>query len=114
MVRLLAAANLPFPVIDQLRRYGYDVMTLLDMNLAGQAIPDDEVLALATSLNRCIITLNRKDFIKLHSQHPNHAGIMVCTVDSNFMALTDRIHTCLSQVGVSTAEQLLRVQRPAL
>lgn len=114
MFRLLADENLPFPTVNQLREYGYDVVTLLDMNLAGRAIPDDEVLTLATSLSRCVITLNRKDFIKLHNQQPDHAGILVCTVDSNFVALADRIHTCLLQAGSSTAGQLLRVQRPAL
>lgn len=114
MTQLLADENLPFPIVDLLRRYGYDIVTLLDMNLAGQAIPDDEVLALATSLKRCVITLNRKDFIKLHNQQPDHAGILVCTVDPNFLTLADRIHICLSQAGLSTTGQLLRVQRPAL
>ncbi len=114
MRQLLADENLPFPIVDQLRRFDYDVLTLLDINLAGRAIPDDEILALATSLNRCVITLNRKDFIKLHNQHPDHAGILVCTVDPNFTALGNRIHACLSQVNSPTAGQLLRVQRPAL
>ena len=114
MTQLLADENLIFPVVDLLRRYDYDIVTLSDMNLAGQAIPDDEVLVLATSLKRCVITLNRKDFIKLHNQQPDHAGILVCTVDPNFLTLADRIHICLSQAGLSTTGQLLRVQRPAL
>ena len=68
MTLLFADENLPFPVVEQLRQRGYDVLTMLQMELAGQAIPDDQVLALSTSLNRCLLTLNRKDFIKLHRQ----------------------------------------------
>lgn len=36
--------------------------------MAGQAVPDDEVMTIATKQNRCLITLNRKDFIKLHRE----------------------------------------------
>ncbi|WP_461091202.1 DUF5615 family PIN-like protein [Spirosoma gilvum] len=114
MAKLLADENIPFPVVQQLRLYGHDVQTILELNLAGQAVPDDHVLAIATSLYRCLITLNRKDFIRLHNQQPNHAGIIICTFDSNFTALAERIHNCLAQSEPLITGQLLRVQRPNL
>ncbi|GAB2591801.1 DUF5615 family PIN-like protein [Spirosoma areae] len=115
MAQLLADENIPFPVVEQLRLYGHTVQTILQLNLAGQAVPDDQVLALATSLNCCLLTLNKKDFIKLHNQQPTHAGIWICTVDPNFTALAERIHVvCLTQAGSTLVGQLLRVQRPAL
>ncbi len=114
MTLLFADENLPFPVVEQLRQRGYDVLTMLQMELAGQAIPDDQVLALSTSLNRCLLTLNRKDFIKLHRQQPDHAGILVSTFDADFVTLARRIDSCLTAAGPTTTGQLLRVQRPAL
>jgi len=109
MALLLADENFPAPSVERLRQLGHDVVTLLQTNMAGLAIPDDEVLAFATSLNRCLLTLNRKDFIKLHMHSNQHAGIVICTFDTNFMALADWVDTCLTQ---KITGQLLRVQRP--
>lgn len=66
MALLLADENFPAPSVEHLRQLGHDVFTLLKTDMVGLAIPDDEVLAFATSLNRCLLTLNRKDFINLH------------------------------------------------
>jgi predicted nuclease of predicted toxin-antitoxin system len=112
MVLLLADENIPVPVVSALRQKGYDVLTLHDLAKAGLAVPDDEVLALSTSLERCLITQNRKDFIKLHESQPLHAGILIRTVDNNFQALADRIATCLQLQEGSVEGVLLRVNRP--
>lgn len=45
MAMLLADENFPAPAITQLRQLGHDVLTLLQTGMAGQAVPDDEVLA---------------------------------------------------------------------
>lgn len=112
MVMLLADENFPAPAVVRLRELGHDVLTLLQTDMAGLAIPDDEVLRFATAQNRCLLTLNRKDFIKLHTQSNRHTGILICTFDTDFIALAERIHRCLSDVDEITATQLLRVQRP--
>lgn len=112
MALLIADENFPAPAVERLRLLGHDVLTLLQTDMAGLAIPDDKVLAFATSLNRCLLTLNRKDFIKLHMQSNQHAGIIICTFDSDFNALADRIDTCL--INSHITGQLLRVQRPNL
>ncbi len=51
-VLLLADENFPAPAVDHLRQLGYDTSTLLQLGKAGLAIPDDEVLLLAISLDR--------------------------------------------------------------
>lgn len=109
-VLLLADENFPAPAVYHLRQLGYDISTLLQLGKAGLAIPDDEILLLATSLGRCLLTLNRKDFIKLHNQSNRHAGILICTFDADFAALANRIDNCLT-ITENTIGQLLRVQR---
>ena len=112
MAALFADENFPLPAVERLHELGHDVLTMLQLEKAGQAFPDDKVLAQATALNRCLVTLNRKDFIKPHTQQPLHCGIIICTFDSNFMAFAERIHTCLTEAITPLNGQLLRVQRP--
>ena len=113
MAALLADENMPSLVADELTRLGHDVLTMLQAGLAGQAIPDDEVVRQATAINRCVLTLNRKDFIRLHSNNSTHSGIIVCTFDMNFIALAGRIHRVITESD-GLAGQLLRVQKPNL
>lgn len=112
MAMLLADENFPALAITRLRQLGHDVLTLLQTGMAGLAVPDDDVLAFATSLNRCLVTLNRRDFIKLHTLSNQHAGIIICTFDKDFTALAERIDCCLVENSDKTVKQLLRVQRP--
>ena len=113
MAFLVADENFPLPAINHLRQMGHDILTLQQLDMASQGIPDDLVLATANGLKRCLLTLNRKDFIKLHQLNSNHAGIVIATSDTDFIALAERVHTCLSMNQV-VAGQLLRVQRPNL
>lgn len=83
------------------------------IGLAGQGVLDQQVLQAATTLNRCVITFNRKDFIRLHTQVLQHSGIVVCTFDRDYSALSQRIHQRLTEFS-DLAGQLLRVQRPNL
>ena len=81
MARLYANENFPLPVVLELRRLGHDVLTIVDTGKASQAVPDDEVLSFASAQGRVLLTLNRKHFIRLHHDRPDHAGIVVCTFD---------------------------------
>jgi hypothetical protein len=112
MARLLADENFPLPVVDELRRLGHEVLTLRDIGQAGQALSDEAVLAVARAQQRAILTLNRKHFIRLHATHPDHAGIVACTFDPDFVAQARRVDAAL-QVEPSLAGRLLRVNRPA-
>lgn len=112
MARLYSNENFPQPVVLALRERGHDVLSALETGNANQAIPDDEVLAFATRERRAVLTINRKHFIGLHRTQPNHAGIVVCTLDSDFPGQAERIDVAL-QACADLTGLLLRVNRPA-
>ena len=112
MAALYANENFPFQVVEALRGLGHDVLTSLEAGKAGQAIQDAEVLTFAAQNNRVVLTLNRRDFIKLHSLQPEHAGIIVCTQDPDTLGQAERIHQAIAS-NESLSSQLLRVNRPS-
>ena len=111
MARFYSNENFPLPIVLDLRRAGHDVLTSHEAGNANQRIPDHQVLADATKLDRAVLTLNRRDFIKLHKQSPVHADIVVCTADADYSRQAARI---ASEVGKlpSLQGQLVRVRRP--
>ncbi|HMV48378.1 MAG TPA: DUF5615 family PIN-like protein [Blastocatellia bacterium] len=111
MARLYANENFPFPAVEELRRLGHDVLTVHETGKANREIPDDEVLAFACAENRAVLTINRKDFIRLHKLTPNHFGIIVCTFDPDFSRQAARIHQAIESVE-PLMKQLIRVNRP--
>jgi hypothetical protein len=108
---IYANENLPLPVVEGLRQRGHDVLTTLESGRANQSIPDDDVLAYAAALDRILVTINRKHFLRLHRQNVQHAGIVICTFDRDYDGLAQRIHDAL-QAHYSMAQQLVRVNRP--
>lgn len=111
MARIYANENFPFPVVEELRRSGHDVLTVLDAGKAGVAEPDDAVLAYAHAHSRVLLTLNRRHFVRLHGELPEHAGIIVCSYDPDFPGLAERIHKAIA-AEKALAGQLLRINRP--
>ena len=111
MARLYADENIPLSLVIELRRLGHDVVTTRESGQAGQAIPDEEVLAFALMAGRAVLTLNRRHFIRLHGERPDHEGIVVCTVDPDAIGQAARVHAALS-VQTDLAGQLVRVIRP--
>lgn len=112
MARLYSNENFPFPVVEELRRLGHDVLTIYETGKAEQSTPDEAVLAFACAEDRALLTFNRRHFIRLHHHQPNHPGIIVCTVDPDFNALARRIHEAI-EVSRQLAKQLIRINRPA-
>jgi hypothetical protein len=111
MAQFYADENFPLPVVEQLRELGHAVLTVSESGKAGQKIPDEEVLLFAAENHRILLTLNRKHFIRLHNEQPNHSGIIVCTFDPDFVGQANRIHEALTdQPNISGA--LVRVNRP--
>ena len=102
--------NFPLPVVQGLRERGHDVLTIQETGRAGYAVPDTEVLAYASGLKRAVLTLNRKDFIRLHLASSHHAGIVVCTFDPDFSAQAERVHQAITQEG-DLRGKLVRVNR---
>ncbi|MDZ7363897.1 MAG: DUF5615 family PIN-like protein [candidate division KSB1 bacterium] len=113
MTRLYANENFPLPVVEALRRLWRDMLTTQEAGTAGQSIPDEEVLAFACTAHRALLTINRKHFIRLHSERPHHEGIIVCTFDPDFGRQATQIHAAITSLK-ELGGQLIRVTRPAL
>lgn len=111
MAHLYANENFPRKVVELLRAVGHHVLTTLEAGNAGRAIPDSEVLAYAVHTKRAVLTLNRRDFIRLHRDAPNHSGIIVCTQDPDVARQARRIHEAIS-AETDLAGKLIRVNRP--
>lgn len=111
MARLFADEQFPQPAVDRLRALGHDVITCQEAGISDRRVSDPRVLALATQLDRAVLTLNRWDFVGLHNRSPDHGGIIVCTFDTDFDALADRIGHVLK--GLSDLRgRLIRVNLP--
>ena len=111
MARLYANKNFPLQTAQALRALGHDVLTVAEAGQVNQALPDDEVLAFAARDQRAVLTLNRRDFIRLHAQQPDHAGIIVCAQDSDTDDQAKRIHDAIVQ-SESLAGTLIRINLP--
>jgi predicted nuclease of predicted toxin-antitoxin system len=110
MASLYANENFPLPVVEKLRELGHDVLTIQETGKSDQALPDAEVLAFARREGRAVLTLNRLHFIRLHRQQTDHAGIIVCKVDSDFDGQGERIDKAIAS-SVPLTGKLLRVNR---
>jgi hypothetical protein len=105
---LYADEDFFFPVVDELRKLGHDVLTARD---DGHLSADDLViLTRAHALGRIVLTFNRRHFERLHHQGHAHSGILSAKQDRDHAALAARIDTKLT--GVSPGRWLLRVNRP--
>ncbi len=110
MARLYSDEDFQFAVVKELRRLGHDVITIQERGQAGLEVPDETVLAFVHSEGRALLTFNRWDFIRLHNQGEEHAGIIACTVDYDTVALAQRIHKAV-EPPASLSGQLIRVYR---
>ena len=113
MARLYANENFPLPVVEELRHLGHDVLTIQETGRGDQSVSDEEVLAFACGVHRAVLTLNRKHFVRLHSQVVEHTGIIVCTFDAAFPRQAARIHDQIA-LRAPLDGQLVRVNRPPL
>jgi hypothetical protein len=106
-----ADENFRYPVVEELRKLGHDVLTTQEARRSGQGIDDEVVLADALARFRILLTQNREDFKKLHKKGLPHQGIVVCTYDPDADALALRIAEAVS--GVVPGERwLVSVVRP--
>lgn len=112
MAKLYANENFPLPVVERLRQFGHDVITIQETAKAEQRTSDQDVLQFTMADDRAVLTLNRKHFIRLHQEQPGHAGIIVCTVDPDFAGQAARVHAAL-ETAADLQGQLIRVNRPS-
>ena len=102
--------NFPIKVVQYLREMGHDVLTSHEAGNANQRIPDKDVLEYATKAGRILLTLNRRDFIELHEKAPNHAGIIVCTQNTDLREQAEQIDEAVRKTS-NFAGELVRVNR---
>src|SRR5258707_15780461 len=107
MANLYADENFKYAVVQHLRSYGHDVVTVQEAGEQGSG--DAQVLAYATAAKRAVLTFNRRHFVKLHKQTRGHAGILACTND-DAKALANRIHQALMACP-ALDDQLIRIVR---
>jgi hypothetical protein len=112
MARFYSNENFPLPAVEDLRKLGHNVLTIQETGNAGQAMPDEEVLAFSNRESRILLTLNRKHFIRLHQKKAEHTGILACTFDPDFSALSSRIHEAV-QGKPELDGKLIRINRPS-
>ena len=105
-------ANEQFPrrVVELLRELEHDVLTVQEADNHG--LSDEKVIAFAISRKRAVLTLNRKDFIKLHRLSSEHCGIIVCSRDDNWQRQADGIHNAVVELEKLDG-LLLRVNKPS-
>jgi len=112
MARLYADEQFPRSASELLRSMGHDILTVQEAGNANLGIPDDEVLAFAIANNRAVVTLNRKDFMRLDMASSEHLGIIVCTNDPDRARLANQIDKAIATLE-SLQGKLIRVIRPA-
>src|ERR1700722_12148369 len=95
-------------IARQLRAKGHDVISVVaDPALVG--LPDDQVLAYATTEGRTLVTANIKDFVPLDSRYraasQSHAGLILVSAKtfpqnrSFIVAITTALMTLLSRTA---------------
>ncbi len=114
-MRFYANENFPRQTVEALRGLGHDVLTSAEAERANKRVPDGEVLEFAVAEERTLLTINRKDFIRLHNLRPDteppHFGIVACKQDADFAGQGQRIHTAVAEESPMNGK-LIRVNRP--
>jgi len=110
MASLYANENFPLQVVQALRVLGHDVLTTLEAGNANQATPDEQVLVFATQKRRTVLSINKRDFIRLHQKNPDHAGIIICSQDADLAGQAEQIHEAINSQS-SLAGKLIRIHR---
>ena len=85
-----------------LRQRGYDVIHAQDLKRKGKS--DSEQLAFAVQEERCLVTFNIRDIVKLHNlyaqQNREHWWIIV----ARQMPIGEALRRLLKKIGLATQE----------
>ncbi|MBI3965715.1 MAG: DUF5615 family PIN-like protein [Chloroflexi bacterium] len=111
MARLCSDENFLYPVVLELRRLGHAVQTCQEAGKSGRAGADAEVLAFASEPSRAVLTIDRRHFVRLHEERPDHCGIVVCSLDPDTSVLAARI-AAIAAAMPGLDQKLVRVDRP--
>ncbi|MGK7881909.1 MAG: DUF5615 family PIN-like protein [Crocosphaera sp.] len=108
MAYLYADEQFPRQVVELLRLLEHNILTVQEAGNAG--LSDEEVLAFAITQNRSVLTLNRRDFFRLHRLNAQHFGIIACVDDKDRQRMAKNINQAIIQ-SETLINQLIRVYR---
>lgn len=111
MIRFYSNENFPLDLVQELRQFGYDVLTSYEAGQANESMSDDNVLSFAHKTERVVITLNREDFISLHRKGKEHSGIILCKEDRDYRGQAEKIHEFIDNGNVSLKGRLIRIKK---
>ena len=81
-------AMVPTQIVHKLRRLGYDAETVQQYQGTSEpaaGLSDEIVLQVASLRRRVLLTLNDKDFRKLHWSTRGHHGIIICNETQDYL-----------------------------
>lgn len=118
---LLLDEMLPGVIAERLCAKGHDVATVVaDSALTG--LPDDQILAAATSAGRALVTVNIKDFVPLDAHYraagQAHAGLILVSTKTfpqnrtYVPAITSALAALLDQPAQIQPGQAVFLSRP--
>lgn len=110
MADLYADEQFPKAAVGNLRDFDHDVLTVQDAGKRGDS--DKQVLEFATEQTRAVITINRKDFIRLHRENSEHGGIIACKQDNDWQRLATNVNQVIIE-NEPLKGKLIRVKRKA-
>ena len=94
-LRFLADENIPYTVISELKKLGYNIISVLNYR---SGMTDEEVIELAVKEKRIIITFD-KDFGRLVTLNPNTPGVILLRIPPiNPEYILKRIQATLKKV----------------
>jgi len=100
-IRFQLDEHVPHAVAEALRRRGIDVSTTDQAGLLGA--PDPELLSRARAERRVLVT-HDSDFLRLHRQQCQHAGIAYCRQGTR--TIGDLVATLLLIYELLEAEEM--------
>lgn len=118
---LLLDEMLPGVIAERLRAKGHDVAAVVaDPTLIG--LPDDQILATATTTGRALVTVNIKDFVPLDARYraagQAHAGLILVSTKtfpqdrSYIVAIISALAALLDQPVPVQPAQVIFLSRP--
>jgi predicted nuclease of predicted toxin-antitoxin system len=107
-MQLYADEDFEYPVVEEMRHCGHDVITAQDDGRASAK--DQDILARAHSLGRSVLTHNRLHYEHLHRRGDPHSGMVSASHDTDFVALAMRIDRVLQ--GIAPGRWCIRVNKP--
>ena len=100
--------NVPLPLISLLRKAGCQVVTVRELGLENQQVPDDKILETAHALEYALVTFNRNDFRDLHRAGRARSGLFLCKFNVPLPMIADKIVATLT-AGEKVGRALHRI-----